>query len=535
MLKTREVIVVTLLAVGWRSPCAFAEEDMKNERNMPLNVVRYEDFGARGDGETDDISAIAQAHEYANQRGLPVQANANATYYIGGQDKTVVIQTDTDFGGARFIINDHEVENRGAHVFSVRSALQPIQPEGIVSLKAGQRKISEALPKPCVVCVTDSNTKRYIRRGLNQNTGASQTDVFLVEKNGHVDVNTPILWDFNQITHIVAYLIDETPLKITGGRFTTIANTAESKYTYYARGISIRRSNVVVDGLEHRITGEGDHGAPYVGFINISDCANVTVRNTTLNGHKTYQTIGSAGKPVSMGSYDISVARALNVSFVNCRQFDDINDRTRWGIMASNYSKNLLYERCKLSRFDAHQGVAGATIRNSTLGHAGINAIGSGIFVVENTTVYGSTFINLRTDYGSTWQGEFVIQNCTFVPACGRPVSASLIGGSNDGQHDFGYTCYMPSRIYINGLRIDDSRHPEGYRGPTIFADFNRRFKDATYEEGFPYVKTREVVLNNVTTASGKPLHTSNNPFMFKDVVVKHNGTANKPTGGDSQ
>jgi len=83
---------------------------------------------------------------------------------------------------------------------------------------------------------------------LNQNNGSSQTDVFLVDKNGEIDANTPILWDFPRITHVVAYPVDKTPLKITGGRFTTIANAAESKYTYYARGIAIKRSNVVIEG-----------------------------------------------------------------------------------------------------------------------------------------------------------------------------------------------------------------------------------------------------------------------------------------------
>lgn len=516
------IIPFALLAIVWCHPNAAAGKGTITAQDTSVDVVRYEDFGARGDGETDDTSAIVRAHAFANQKGLPVQANDKATYYIGGQDNTVVIQTDTDFGTARFIIDDTGVENHRSHVFSVRSALRPVQPEGIDSLKAGQRKLRAALSDSCVVCVKDSSIKRYIRRGLNQNKGASQTDVFLVDKDGNVDVTTPILWDFNQVTHIVAYPLDQAPLKITGGRFTTIANAAESKYTYYARGISIRRSNVIVCDLEHRITGEGDHGAPYGGFINISDCANVTIRDTTLTGHKTYRTIGSAGKSVSMGSYDILVARALNVRFVNCRQFDDIKDRTRWGIMGSNYCKNLLYERCELSRFDAHQGVAGATIRDSTLGHAGLNAIGSGKLIVENTTAYGASFINLRGDYGSTWQGEIVIQNCTFVPACGRPVSASLISGSNDGQHDFGYTCYMPERISIDGLHIDDSRHPKGYRGPTIFADFNPRFTDATYREKYPYVKTREVILNDVSTASGKPLRTSKNPVMFKEVIVAH-------------
>jgi hypothetical protein len=275
-----------------------------------------------------------------------------------------------------------------------------------------------------------------------------------------------------------------------------------------------------VTGLEHRITGEGDHGAPYGGFINIGDCAYVTVRNTILTGHKVYQTIGAAGVTVSMGTYDLSINRALNVSFVNCRQTNDINDSKYWGILGSNYCKNLSYDSCTLSRFDAHMGVANATIRNSTLGHQGINAIGSGTFTVENSTIYSRNLINLRSDYGSTWQGEFFFRNCTFVPAGDRMASASLIGGSNSGQHDFGYTCYMPERITIENLQVDDSKRAAEYKGPTIFTDFNPNMTNDSYVEKFPYIRTREVILKNITIASGKKLRLSDNPFMFKNVKV---------------
>ncbi len=437
-------------------------------------LVHYSDFCAKGDGKTDDIDAIAAAHAFANQNGLSVKADERATYYIGGKNRTAVIQTNTDFGTATFILDDTEVEDRNAQVFLVGSSLQPFKLEGISSLKRNQEKIDVTLPGTSLISVTNSNVKRYIRFGLNQNNGSSQTDIFIVDKNGNVDSDAPIIWDFDQITEITALPIDETTLTISGGRFTTLANRAESKYTYYSRGIAIRRSNVIVEGLEHRITGEGDHGAPYGGFINVGDCSYVTVRNTILTGHKTYSTIGAAGAPVSMGSYDLLVNRALNVSFVNCTQTNDIDDSMYWGILGSNYSKNLVYDGCILSRFVAHMGVANATIRNSTLGHMGINAIGSGVFTVENSTVRGRSFINLRSDYGSTWQGELVIRNCVFVPAGCKTTSASLIGGSYSGQHDFGYTCYMPERITIENLRIDDSNHPADYRGP-LFSQISTR------------------------------------------------------------
>lgn len=486
-------------------------------------LVRYSDFGAKGDGKTDDINAIAATHAFANQHQLLVKADDGATYYIGGKERTAIIQTNTDFGKAAFIIDDTEVQNRNAAVFMVSSSLQAFKPEGITSLKRNQEKIQVSLPTKCLIAVTDSNVKRYIRFGLNQNNGSSQTDIFVVDKNGKVDMAAPIIWDFEQITEITALPIDEKELKITGGRFTTIANRAESKYTYYSRNITIKRSNVVVEGLEHRVTGEGEQGAPYNGFINVNNCAYVTVKNTLLTGHKTYSTIGAAGKPVSMGSYDLIVNRALNVSFVNCTQTNDIKDSKYWGILGSNYSKNLLYDQCVLSRFDAHMGVANATIRNSTLGHMGINAIGSGVLRVENCTIYGRNLVNLRSDYGSTWQGEFVIRDCVFVPAGGNPISASLIGGSNSGQHDFGYTCYMPERITIENLQIKDSSHPANYQGPAIFSNFNPEMTDASYQEKFPFVRTKQVVLKNVSIESGKPLRICDNLFLFKEVLVKTN------------
>jgi hypothetical protein len=78
----------------------------------------------------------------------------------------------------------------------------------------------------------------------------------------------------------------------------------------------------------------------------------------------------------------------------------------------------------------------------------------------------------------------------------------------------------MPEQITIENLKIDDSNHPENYQGPAIFANFNPKMKDKSYVEKFPYVKTKEVILKNVTTASGKELRLSDNTFMFKDVKV---------------
>ena len=46
-------------------------------------TVCYEDFGAVGDGKTDDFDAIARAHAYANENNIDVKTDSAKTYYIG--------------------------------------------------------------------------------------------------------------------------------------------------------------------------------------------------------------------------------------------------------------------------------------------------------------------------------------------------------------------------------------------------------------------------------------------------------------------
>ena len=472
------------------------------------DYVTYEDFGAVGDGKTDDFEKIIKTHAYANENGLSVFANETATYYIGGANKTAYIMTNTDWSTARFIIDDTQVENRSAWIFNVAPTKGGINITDKVSpLKSDAQNIGTVLDGECLVVLTDSNVKRYIRKGANQNSGSNQTDVVLVDANGSISPETPLIWDFDAITSATAYPIDSQPLYIKGGRFTTIANNAASEYNYYARGILVKRSNTVVDGLYHDVVNEGKTGAPYSAFMSLSYCADVTVKNSTFTGHKKYSTIGSAGTSVTMGTYDIGGTMAVNAKFINCNQTNDITDTDYWGIAGTNYCKNLVYDGCVFSRFDAHQGVLNATVKNSVLGHHGIKLIGSGTALIENTTVLAEDFVDLRSDYGSTWNGDLIIRNCKFYPT---GVSSHIIKAENSEDHNFGYTCYMPQRVDIDGFYVH--RIGTNY----LFTKVNSAHKSDSYNAEYPVVPPQEITVNNFNCLFFGDVAVSKNKAIFK-------------------
>lgn len=482
-------------------------------------VVTYEAFGAIGDGRADDLPAIYKAHKYANEHGLPVRSDPSATYHLGRRALTAIIATDTDWSTSRFIVDDTDVENHKRSLFEVRSLLEPI-PLKIDRLTRDQKQIDIRPARDCFVKVENKKKRRYKRRGLNQNRGTAQRDCFILLKDG--SIASPIDWDYENVTRVTARPIDETVLIVQGGVFTTIANRMQRKRggSYWARNIEVRRSNTEVRDLTHYVVGETDVGQPYNGFISVRDCAHVTLRNCFATGHKTYFTIGSAGKPVSMGSYDYTMNSVVNLSLIGCRM-NHILDRTRWGVVGSNFCKNILLEDCELSRMDVHQGVSGTyTIRNCTLGHMGLNAIGRGELIVEDSTLYGKYLVNFRSDYGSTWEGDVVIRNCRWIPAGGTKVVPVMFGLQNDGMHDFGYPCFMPRRITIENLTVEDARVPKDYAGLYYFPDPDSGHSTPMAERPFPYEFTETLQVKGLQTVSGKKPSISSDPELRAHVVV---------------
>jgi len=156
------------------------------------------------DGEADDLSAIKKAHDHANQHGLPVRSNPDATCHLGTKALTALIATDTDWSTSRFLINDSRgVENSSRPLFEVRRLRKPVRLE-VKSLRRGQTRLETRPPVDCLVYVENNKRRIYIRRGLNQNSGTTRKKVFLLRRDGTIEGS--IDWDYDSVTTSATFM-----------------------------------------------------------------------------------------------------------------------------------------------------------------------------------------------------------------------------------------------------------------------------------------------------------------------------------------
>lgn len=512
------LVAVLIAAIFIVAGCAKDPDDAHFD-----DFVRYRDFGAIGNGRADDFEAIKKTHEYANEHGMAVKAEIGAKYYIKAVEDSIIVKTSVDWSGAKFIIDDKSAETDSKvwwyplfRVVSDTPSKSLEIPDGY-SLKAGQKNIGLKFDDTVMLCIFNENKKDFIRINNKDNQGYARQEILLVDKNGNVDETTPIQWDYEEVTKITAHSTTDEPVLLRGGEFTTIANDDPKSMFYFERGIRVERSNTTVKNVKHFVTDEGDTGSPYNGFFRAQNTTNVVFENCVMTGHKYYD----------QGTYDTRLGNSNNVKYLNCTQANSTTDATFWGVMCSDFCKNLAMDSCKLSRFDAHMGVYNAIITNSDIGQH-INVTGGGVLRIENVTrrcnpdsfPYSNRFLTLREDYGSFFYGDIIIKNSTLYTSRG----INYVIAANWYDHDFGYECRFPTTVTLDNVNYVVENCTDSYVHPCIYI-FSHMTNNEKYTPEYvassinPFFEPEKVIIkNNVNDTQFKL--TANTFGWFEDTKL---------------
>lgn len=492
-----------------------------------VKYVTYDDFGARHNGSYDDWIAMANAHTFANDYGYEVRASAGTTYHIFRPYDTSYysVFTNVDWCGASFVVHDEEIERlptRTVPLLCLRPsrraataaelAAKPDQPtvaayNDIVTLK--NENDTDKYPKPQALAfkpnratttldglthdfdaalealaakgytrffveLENARKRQYYRAGVNTTT--AQWDGVLVDATGALE--GPLQWDFDAVTQIKITPVSASTAHVRNGTFVFKIPKGRSethaKTTYYLRNLQLRDcANVEVSGVRQVVDDELDGRAvasgSYYGFLNLQHTADIYLHDTTLYTRR----FASSGK----STYGINIDYGANVLLKNvtCNAINSdgsanagrhsaaMADTHRWGVVGNNHVKHLTYQGCTLNRIDAHEGYYDLTVRDCTVGSKGFTLTGQGPALIENTRVQADYFITLRGDYGSTWDGNIRIVNCTheYRPLYSQRLimfAATWEDDAKTTERDFGYNCRYPN-VYVENLTVDEAHY----------------------------------------------------------------------------
>ena len=458
-----------------------------------IRNIYYKDYGAVGDGLTDDFFAIKACHEYANKWGHTVNGTKGHTYYIGAANgkNSIPVKTDTYWNFCSFIWDDRDIPDPGTSGSGYAAPIFEILPDKssysltgsklpVTSLASGATSIGDWKPAEKVMVSLYDNTKRhYIRYGSNENNGTAQTEIVIVYPDGSIDPSTPVQWDYSTLSKMTVIPVDDAPIVFSGGSKNqndnygalgkldnynavdraivyTYFNDAPSAYNYFGRNIQITRSNTTVKNIQHVLYDDVEHSAPYNGFITITSCADVVVEGMLFQKQKPFSTTGASGGSVSMGSYEMNANTCNNIVWRHCRQsnfFEPDGSTKSRGNMGTNYCKNLKFEDMVTCSFDAHCGLYNGTIIDSICEH--LNFIGAGTIYYKDVTVYtdgNHAGIVFRSDYGSTWNGDVIIDGLTLKSSY-EDSNVSIFSATYT-NHYFGYNCYLPRKIELSNIKF---------------------------------------------------------------------------------
>lgn len=498
-----------------------------------LEKVKYwvtlKEFGAIGDGVTNDAPAIAKALNYAYSNNLDVR-QSDGTFLLDGDTYLDIKSLNVDLTGC---VLKPSATWKGQITIS--------QPEIPVTYGVGSAPVNG-------VNASTGNSRgigsNYLD-GLASNTDldgcfiqlSTSQPMFIFRDTAYTRV------DFNRVYNRGNL---ENPLKYAlGNNATSIKALKIRKDAQTIKGLTIDESLT----RNYRIIYINQ--ASRVRLINTSFINRPLTQNfsdSRLEIYESYDVIVDGLFAPSVAdsftgtgdiySYTIGLGNSMNVTIKNATANGE-----GWGATGSNNCANVRFERCDLSRIDFHMPFQNyLKINDCNIGRSGVLVTGIGDLYVTNSTFNSSpdmpgNIIATRSDAGGYFDGDLYMENIKLTglrngvpgngiinaavtagqgPSSGSPISPTLFNnitlkdikvypGSVSTYPGTLITVgrdnvlYFPKKIVIDGLDFGSLPKSAGVGLNIDFSRFKALYSDMSNSENAVTGRyTTDILINDV-------------------------------------
>ena len=409
-----------------------------SEEIASVKIISYTQFGAALDGVSDDTEAAIACHQYANANGCRVEQHSGTLYLkTATEENCPIVKTSCDWSGMTFKVDEHMGKN---------IIMKVVPDEGVQSHSLTSEEIGElakgTVQIPFLVdyknCICHFTTDISIGNRLNKTGSYVYHETVTVDRYGNLLEGELFraMSDAKAI-NMEYQSIFQRPVTLEGARI--VLDTADDSKIPC---ILVKRSNTTLKDwtlvIEREVSSDSTE---YKGeILKVENCYNVVIEKFSGENFGTF--FSQEAEDKSETCYMVYLSGLSRFTMRDCLMI------RAWGVVQSQYCKDMIFKDSTLGRIDNHYGCRNYTVNNCTItsSHSTINiGYGDGQFIIDNVrfvkfadpdTVFQNHCILLRGDFCALYSGELVINNITINNYSGQAIN--LLSGSYSDSFDFG-------------------------------------------------------------------------------------------------
>lgn len=375
-----------------------------------INSVSYQEFGAKLNGVDDDYLYIKECHEYANKYGLDVIQRIGTIYIHGEHNDPIIIQTNTDISGCTLVMDDTCV---GHNIYNIAED-EDNQLENVTDVVQSDLFIG-ANEIPSLSTYKESF---FICTG-ERTIGIRPPDTVYKSKECFTILSDGVLMDgklYCDYTvndfNLLVKKINTKSIKVRLPRLYINFTSVESNFSKY---FIVTRNNTILYLYEE---------IKYTPlFPTTGDNTNATSL-TSISGAFGVKIIGGTGENKGkLPNEELSrTSYIFNISLSSFIEIKNITFYRGWGLMNTEFIKEIKVYNSIINRFDNHFGISNLVIEDCTIvgnnncinigygnGNIYINRIKWIIAKTSSDTAY--SLAQFREDIRLSYQGNVNISN----------------------------------------------------------------------------------------------------------------------------